>query len=89
MERHIETGRFSPDHYLEMWSKRIEDADIVAVVNEEVKKSDSVPRPTSKPSMTSLNRLKKAELVALAKERGVSHSGTKAQIIDAIREEEE
>ncbi len=89
MERHIETGRFSPDHYLEMWSKRIDDADIVAVVNEEVKKSDSVPRPTSKPSMTSLNRLKKAELVALAKERGVSHSGTKAQIIDAIREEEE
>ena len=89
MERHIATGRFSPEHYLEMWSKRIEDADIVAVVNEEVKKSDSVPQPTSKPSMASLNRLKKAELVALAKERGVSHSGTKAQIIDAIREEEE
>jgi hypothetical protein len=89
MERHIVTGRFSPEHYLDMWSKRIEDADIVAVVDEEVKKSDSVHRPTSKPSMTSLNRLKKAELVALAKERGVSHSGTKAQIIDAIREEEE
>jgi len=32
--------------------------------------------------------MKKAELVALAKERGVSHSGTKAKIIDALREEE-
>ena len=89
MERHVVTGRFSPEHYLEMWSKRIEDIDIVAVVNEEVGGSDTVHRPTSKPSMASLNRLKKAELVALAKERGVSHSGTKAQIIDAIREEEE
>ena len=41
-----------------------------------------------KPSISSLNRMKKAELVALAKERGISHSGTKAQIIDALREEE-
>ena len=44
--------------------------------------------PTGKPSISSLNRMKKAELVTLAKERGVSHSGTKAQIIDALREEE-
>ena len=45
--------------------------------------------PTGRPSISSLNRMKKAELVALAKEMGVPHSGTKAQIIDAIREEEE
>ena len=96
MERHIETGRFSPEHYLNMWSKRIEDQDIDAVVEQELSRDDeqeltlSTPSgwPQSKPSKASLNRMKKAELVALAKERGAPHSGTKAQIIDALLEEE-
>jgi hypothetical protein len=96
MERHVETGRFSPEHYLNMWSKRIEDEDIDAVVEQEISREDekeltlSTPSgwPQSKPSKGSLNRMKKAELVALAKERGAPHSGTKAQIIDALLEEE-
>ncbi|HJM67906.1 MAG TPA: thrombospondin type 3 repeat-containing protein [Candidatus Thalassarchaeaceae archaeon] len=107
MERNVAKGRFEPEHYLEMWTKRIEESDLSAAVDEVIegdpKKDDpeftlSTPsgwptskssKPASKPSMSSLNRMKKAELVALAKEQGVSHSGTKAQIIDAIREEEE
>ena len=35
-----------------------------------------------------LSRLKKAELVDLAKERGLPHSGTKADIIARLTEEE-
>jgi hypothetical protein len=109
MQRHVSSGRFSPEHYLEMWTKRIEDSDIVAAVDEEEARVEadgedtefslSAPagwptskkssKPASKPSIASLNRMKKAELVTLAKEMGVSHSGTKAKIIDAIREEEE
>ena len=108
MERHVASGRFSPEHYLEMWTKRIDDSDIVAAVDEEEARVEaesedpeftlSAPagwptskasKPASRPSISSLNRMKKAELVALAKELGVSHSGTKAKIIDAIREEEE
>ncbi|MEE2747368.1 MAG: DUF1565 domain-containing protein [Candidatus Thermoplasmatota archaeon] len=94
MEGHIAAGRFSPEHYLKMWSKRIDDVDIVAVVDEEVSKTDSKKKAAekskspSKPSISSLNRMKKAELVSLAKEMGVPHSGTKAKLIDAIREEE-
>ena len=42
----------------------------------------------SKPTKSSLNKMKKAELVDLAKAQGVSHSGTKAQIIDSLLEEE-
>jgi len=100
MERNIQAGRFSPEHYLDLWTKRIDDADIKAVVDEVVTSKDSPKEdveftlstpagwPTSKPSISALNRMKKAELVTLAKEMGVSHSGTKAQIIDALREEE-
>jgi len=99
MERHVAAGRFSPEHYLEMWSERIEAAGS-AEEEKDSKAEDDAPDqqqftlsepsgwPTGKPSISSLNRMKKAELVALAKERGVSHSGTKAQIIDALREEE-
>ena len=94
MERHIDAGRFSPEHYLEMWAKRIEDTvpSKAKDANQEDEKEFTLSEPsgwpTSRPSIAFLNRMKKAELVALAKERGVSHSGTKAKIIDALREEE-
>ena len=92
MERHIDAGRFSPEHYLEMWVKRIEDTeptkDVAEVDEKEFTLNEPSGWPTSRPSIAFLNRMKKAELVALAKERGVSHSGTKAKIIDALREEE-
>ena len=82
-----------------MWTKRIEESGSVEEAPTSKEEKD-VPEdkqftlnepsgwPTGKPSIASLNRMKKAELVALAKEQGVSHSGTKAQIIDALREEE-
>jgi len=99
MERHVAAGRFSPEHYLEMWSERIEVAGSAEEEKAPKTAADSPDEqqftlsepsgwPTGKPSISSLNRMKKAELVTLAKERGVSHSGTKAQIIDALREEE-
>ncbi|MEE2747262.1 MAG: thrombospondin type 3 repeat-containing protein [Candidatus Thermoplasmatota archaeon] len=99
MERHVAAGRFSPEHYLEMWTKRIEEVgsveevatskeDVEAPEDNQFTLNEPSGWPTGKPSISSLNRMKKAELVALAKERGVSHSGTKAQIIDALREEE-
>jgi hypothetical protein len=110
MKRHVENGRFSPEHYLEMWSGRIAENETKGdstdeSSNEETSDSDedgsqftlSTPAgwPTSKsdggpstPSKSSLNKMKKAELVDLAKAQGVSHSGTKAQIIDSLLEEE-
>jgi len=110
MKRHIENGRFSPEHYLEMWTGRIEQSESKGdstdeSSNEESSDSDedggqftlSTPAgwPTSKsdggpskPTKSSLNKMKKAELVDLAKAQGVSHSGTKAQIIDSLLEEE-
>ena len=75
-----------------MWVKRIEDTeptkDVAEVDEKEFTLNEPSGWPTSRPSIAFLNRMKKAELVALAKERGVSHSGTKAKIIDALREEE-
>ena len=50
MERHIETGRFSPEHYLNMWSKRIEDQDIDAVVEQELSRDDEQELTLSTPS---------------------------------------
>ena len=110
MKRHIENGRFTPEHYLEMWTERIEQNETKVdstdeSSNEESSDSDedgsqftlSTPAgwPTSKgdsgpskPTKSSLNKMKKAELVDLAKAQGVSHSGTKAQIIDSLLEEE-
>ena len=40
------------------------------------------------PSASQLSRMKKAELVDLAKEQGLPHSGTKADIIARLTEEE-
>ena len=110
MKRHIENGRFTPEHYLEMWTKRIEqnetksdatedspseDADVPDEDGSQFTLSTPAGWPTSnsddapsKPNKSALNRMKKAELVDLAKAQGVSHSGTKAQIIDSLLEEE-
>jgi hypothetical protein len=110
MKRHIENGRFTPEHYLEMWTERIEQNETKSDTNEDSPSEDtddsdddgsqftlSTPAgwPTSKsggasskPTKSVLNRMKKAELVDLAKAQGVSHSGTKAQIIDSLLEEE-
>ena len=58
--------------------------DIVSIPNDDEKRSEVAELP----SASQLSRMKKAELVDLAKERGVAHSGTKATIIDRLTEEE-
>ena len=102
MRRHVESGRFSPDHYLKLWNKRlnehstpsaVEDAvNEVAEEAEEAEKEEDEGEPedeqTELPSASQLSRLKKAELVDLAKERDLPHSGTKADIIARLTEEE-
>ncbi|MEE3082473.1 MAG: SAP domain-containing protein [Candidatus Thermoplasmatota archaeon] len=99
MRRHVESGRFSPDHYLKLWNKRLNEhstpsavEDAVNEVAEEAEKEEDEGEPedeqTELPSASQLSRLKKAELVDLAKERGLPHSGTKADIIARLTEEE-
>ncbi|MEE2758378.1 MAG: thrombospondin type 3 repeat-containing protein, partial [Candidatus Thermoplasmatota archaeon] len=97
MRRHIQTGRFTPEHYLKLWNKRLNEhstpsavEDAVSEVADEVVKEDEevTEEPDDLPSASQLSRLKKAELVDLAKERGLPHSGTKADIIARLTEEE-
>ena len=99
MRRHVESGRFSPDHYLKLWNKRLNEhstpsavEDAVNEVTEEAEKEEDEGEPEDEqaelPSASQLSRLKKAELVDLAKERGLPHSGTKADIIARLTEEE-
>jgi len=90
MRRHIESGRFTPEHYLAIWKSRLNSDgshldDVAEAVDEVVK---SAGKSTALPTSSELMRLKKAELVDLAKSRGVSHTGTKADIVDRLTEEE-
>ena len=99
MRRHVTSGRFPPEHYLKLWNKRLNEHSTPSVVEEavtevveEASKDEDDDEKRSEaaelPPASQLSRMKKAELVDLAKERGVAHSGTKADIIDRLTEEE-
>ena len=89
MYQNIKLGKFEPEHYLEMWGERIDkDSGTTASIEGDVA-SDSGGADSPTPlSRTTLSKLKKDELVVLAKERGLLTSGTKATIIDRLLEDE-
>jgi len=84
MKNNILRGKFDSTHYLKLWSDRI-DKNKIEVEGSSV--IDEVSKP--KLTKTGLNKMKKAELVDLAKKQGLMTSGTKATIIERILEEEE
>ncbi|DAC50503.1 MAG TPA: hypothetical protein HA340_03575 [Candidatus Thalassarchaeaceae archaeon] len=90
MHQNIKQGKFEPKHYLDMWSERIDkDSSTTAPVEEDTTADDEELDSTPPLSKTSLSKLKKDELVALAKDRGMLTSGTKATIIDRLLEDED
>lgn len=92
MNENIECGRFEPEYYLKMWKKRIKTSTDTSKPSskEKVKSTDSKKPQAetidSPPALTKnqLTKMKKAELIAFAKERGLLTSGTKPVLIERI-----
>jgi hypothetical protein len=92
MNENIECGRFEPEYYLKMWKKRIKASTDTSKPSskEKVKTTDSknpqAETMDSPPALTKnqLTKMKKAELIAFAKERGLLTSGTKPILIERI-----
>ena len=91
MKKNILRGKFDSEHYLKLWSERIEEDHLEDELEDELEIDPISVEKTSKPKLTktNLNKMKKAELVELAKKKGLMTSGTKATIIDRLLEEEE
>ena len=92
MNENIECGRFEPEYYLKMWKKRIKASTDTSKPSskEKVKTTDSknpqAETMDSPPALTKnqLTKMKKAELIAFAKERDLLTSGTKPILIERI-----
>jgi hypothetical protein len=92
MNENIERGRFEPEYYLKMWKKRIKaSTDTPKPSSKEKVKSTDSKKPQaetidSPPALTKnqLTKMKKAELIAFAKERSLLTSGTKPILIERI-----
>jgi hypothetical protein len=91
MHKNINSGKFEPEYYLNMWRKRIDkDSSTPISIDEDesIISADEELDLTPSLSRKELSKLKKDDLVALAKEGAMLTSGTKATIIERLLQDE-